>query len=421
MYKQGILAYDRSDSPTFSGNIVGSGDVDQLGGGTLTLSGINTYTGPTQVATGILQAGSAFAFGFNSAVGVASGATLALNNYNVSIGSLGDVSSAGGTVNDGTSGTATLTVGGNNATTIFDGTIVNGSAGSVALTKVGSGSLTLTGASTYGGNTTVNAGTLVAGNTSVITTGTTTVAAGTLEIDGTWNTPILNVNGGSTSLQGLGQLAGSGTLNLSSDGIYYNSATASTFAGAVTGSSSTVEVDGGTLTLSGNSNTYGAVTTVVAGTLVAANSSGSATGSSMVLVQNTATLADSAATTTPAISGAVNVNGGGGIAAVSSATMALSTLAFDYDNLPTPSVATFTLSGAATSNPIVMTTAGALTGGTGARRTSWSPLPARRRRERITSSSMLAPTPSPISIPRSRGRVVLPTPWSTTAGPVRST
>ena len=243
----------------------------------------------------------------------------------------------------------TLTIGADNTSPTFSGNLADGGGVTLSLKKVGSGTQTLSGTSTYGGATAVNAGTLLAGNSSSVTTGTTTVAAGTLEIDGTWNTPILNVNGGSPSQQGSGQLSGSGTLNLSSDGIYYNSTAASTFAGTVAGGSSGVEVDGGTLTFSGNSNSYGGGTTVAAGTLVAANSAGSATGSDTVLVENTATLADSAATTTPAVSGATSVNGGGGIAAVSTASMTFGNgLAFDADNAATASVATFRLSGAAT-------------------------------------------------------------------------
>jgi autotransporter-associated beta strand protein len=52
----GYLAFYRSDSLTFSGNISGSGYLYQIGyGGTLTLSGKNTYTGPTVVAGGTLR------------------------------------------------------------------------------------------------------------------------------------------------------------------------------------------------------------------------------------------------------------------------------------------------------------------------------------------------------------------------------
>src|SRR5262249_21521798 len=46
----GTLAFDRSDSVTFSGAISGTGGLVQSGSGTLTLSGQNTFQGATTVA-----------------------------------------------------------------------------------------------------------------------------------------------------------------------------------------------------------------------------------------------------------------------------------------------------------------------------------------------------------------------------------
>lgn len=50
----GTLAFKRSDSVTFPGVISGSGDVKQLGSGTLTLTGDNTYAGGTTISAGKL-------------------------------------------------------------------------------------------------------------------------------------------------------------------------------------------------------------------------------------------------------------------------------------------------------------------------------------------------------------------------------
>ena len=61
-------------------SISGAGGVQKLGTNLVRLSGVNTYTGPTNVTSGTLQAGSATALG--SATGatfVASGATLDIN------------------------------------------------------------------------------------------------------------------------------------------------------------------------------------------------------------------------------------------------------------------------------------------------------------------------------------------------------
>ena len=50
----GTLAFKRSDSVSFTGVISGTGTVAQLGGGSLTLSGVNTYSGGTTVIGGKL-------------------------------------------------------------------------------------------------------------------------------------------------------------------------------------------------------------------------------------------------------------------------------------------------------------------------------------------------------------------------------
>ena len=57
------LAFDRSDSATFGGVISGAGLVDQIGGGTTILTGVNTYTGGTTISAGVLEVAN------NSSVG----------------------------------------------------------------------------------------------------------------------------------------------------------------------------------------------------------------------------------------------------------------------------------------------------------------------------------------------------------------
>ncbi len=84
---------------------------------TLTLTGVNTYTGATTVNLGILKAGvvsvadASGAFGNNSAVTLANaaGASMNITGFNTQIGSL-----SGGGTNGGNAilGNATLTVGG---------------------------------------------------------------------------------------------------------------------------------------------------------------------------------------------------------------------------------------------------------------------------------------------------------------------
>jgi autotransporter-associated beta strand protein len=159
---------------TLSGGIGGNGGLTKIGSGILTLSGTSNYTGPTTVNGGTLQAGGAGVFAPLSTFTVAGGATLDLNSFAQSIGAL---AGAG----DVTLGSATLTAGGNNASTIFSGTI----SGTGGLTKAGTGTMTLTGTNNYTGATTVNAGTLEVDGSIANSSGVTVNSGGTLSGTGT--------------------------------------------------------------------------------------------------------------------------------------------------------------------------------------------------------------------------------------------
>lgn len=58
-----LLIFNRSNAYTLSNIISGAGVVSNVGTGTLTLSGVNTYTGGTLVEAGTIAAGNASAFG----------------------------------------------------------------------------------------------------------------------------------------------------------------------------------------------------------------------------------------------------------------------------------------------------------------------------------------------------------------------
>ena len=88
----------------FSGQIrdngAAGGRLEKTGSGTLRLSGANSYSGPTTVSAGTLQAGAAQAFSRNSAHSVATGATLDTGGFNQSMAALtnsGTVSLLGNT------------------------------------------------------------------------------------------------------------------------------------------------------------------------------------------------------------------------------------------------------------------------------------------------------------------------------------
>lgn len=129
--------------------------------GTTVLSAVNTYTGATNIVSGVVRVGVASQSGVGGALGNESavtlanvfGATLDLNGFDTRIGSLAGGGSAGGNV---TLGSGSLVVGGNNTSTVYSGVI----SGTGALIKVGTGTLDLGAENTYAGGTFVNEGVL---------------------------------------------------------------------------------------------------------------------------------------------------------------------------------------------------------------------------------------------------------------------
>ena len=124
-----VLAFNASDSLTYGGVISGSGGLTQLGPGTVTLPGSNTFTGTTIVAGGTLEIGNGGSGEFlaSAAVVLGSSATVAFNHADL------------------------LT---------YSGVISGGG----NLVKTGGGTLVLTAGNTYTGNTVVAGGTLQVGN-----------------------------------------------------------------------------------------------------------------------------------------------------------------------------------------------------------------------------------------------------------------
>ena len=124
----------------YTGAITGTGtSVVKLGSGTLVVSGASNFTGSTTISEGTLKLGAMDKWADDSAVSIASGATLDLNDFDDTVGSI----SGAGSI---TLGTGTLTAGGNNESTTYSG-IMSGAGG--RFTKQGDGVLTLSGANTY--------------------------------------------------------------------------------------------------------------------------------------------------------------------------------------------------------------------------------------------------------------------------------
>ncbi len=169
---------EASKRTTLSGTLAGAGNLTRTGGDLLILDyglGDNTHTGAWSLNDNTTRTDTPYAFNVNNAVTVGnSGAdTLNLNGNSQTIGSL-----AGSGKVDNTNVTAvTLTAGGNNSSTTFSGAIQETGGGAISLVKNGTGTNILSGANTYDGTTTVNAGGLRFNGDSSGVTGTVTVAA----------------------------------------------------------------------------------------------------------------------------------------------------------------------------------------------------------------------------------------------------
>ncbi len=122
-----------------------------LAAGSLSLQGANTYSGPTLIQSGLLQATLSAALSPNSTFTLTGGAL----DAGATTETLLSLSGTAGTVNILTGGS--LSVGANNANTTYAGAFT----GSGTFTKIGTGTLTLSGTgSTFAGNFVLQTGNL---------------------------------------------------------------------------------------------------------------------------------------------------------------------------------------------------------------------------------------------------------------------
>ncbi|HEY1190221.1 MAG TPA: autotransporter-associated beta strand repeat-containing protein, partial [Gemmata sp.] len=328
-----------------SGAISGASGLTVSGGGTLQLSGSgsNTYTGATVLATGtlVLDKTAATAVPGDLSIGTgstvqltqsdqiadgsniteASGATLNLNNFSDTIGTL-DLT--GATV---ATGSGTLTLGGNvttnasSTTSFISGnldlggatrtfTVADGSAGTdltvsasisgtgAGIIKAGGGSaMALSGDNTYDGTTTVSTGGVIVGHANALgaTTAGTTVASGaTLGFQGSLSfaaEPMTITGNGVGNLGALWSSSGTNTLTGSitlagNSFIGAESTAPMTISGGIDDQASSfaiTKVRSGVVTLAA-ANTFDGGATVSAGTLALSN--GAALGTGAVTVGN---------------------------------------------------------------------------------------------------------------------------------------
>ncbi len=230
------LIVGSAGSTTFAGVIDGSGGAGGLvkqGTGTLTLTGINFYTGGTTIDAGLIN--------FNSLGNFGSG-TITLNGGGLqwAAGNTIDVSSRlvlanGGGIFDTNGNTVTL---------------AGSFGGTGGITKAGAGILTLSGNNTYAGGTTVTGGLINFASAGNLGTGQIALNGGGLQ----WATG--NTTDISARLAPLG--AGGGTFDTNGNTV--------TLASAITGSGGLTKAGLGTLIL-GGTNSYSGGTTVSAGVL----------------------------------------------------------------------------------------------------------------------------------------------------------
>ncbi len=276
----GVLVFNRSDETSFGGAISGSGTIEQLGAGRVTLTGANTYTGGITISGGTLQIGDGGTTG-SIAGNVTNNGVLAFNrtgetSFGGTISGTGSIEQRGAgrvtlTGENVYTGTTTISAGvlqiGNGGTTgSIIGNVDNGGiltfnrsddigysgivSGTGGLNKEGNGRLVLTGENAYTGGTTISAGTLQIGN-------------------------------GGASGRIMGDVSNSGVL-------VFNRSDESSLGGAISGTGSIEQQGQGKVTLTG-ANTYTGGTTISSGTLQIGD--GGTSGSIAGDVSNIGTLA----------------------------------------------------------------------------------------------------------------------------------
>lgn len=287
---------------TISSGLTGSAGLTKAGAGTLTLSGVNSYSGGTFINAGTLSFSDPTAANAGSLPGgsitILNGATLQYTGASTGGFNRGFVLGSGTTTIAGTASSGGLNAGGGfsftgsgartlvldnvsgNAMT-FAGSLGDGTGGATSLVKNGSGSVNLNGtANTYTGNTTINGGSVLTnGVNRISTSGTVFLSAGAQ----------LRIGGDQTFANLQDGTGGGGTLNRNGVGTSIATIQSGSFSGRINDSAADriIAVNkstAGVLRLSGTVNTYTGGTTISAGTLLINNASGNALGLGAVSV-----------------------------------------------------------------------------------------------------------------------------------------
>lgn len=332
-----------NNNTTLAATFTSTGGITKNGSGRLFLTGTSTYTAtgaPTTIDAGTLNAaiiangGTASSIGQASnlatrlvfgggslqytgstaastdrlfTIGDANGDTATLDASGTSVGTLSFTN--GGAIAFGTTNAHTLTLTGTNTGNNTFSPVINDNTGATSVTKSGGGTWVVSGLNGYTGGTTISDGLLRANSSTAL--GST---SGTLNVNGTG---VLDLNGQNI---GVGNLTGTSNAKIWNNGVS-NAVTftigngnngGGTYAGLIAdnngasaGTVALTKTGNATITLTG-ANTYSGATQVNGGTLLVTNTTGSATGTSNITVNNSGTLGG-----TGTVSGAVDVKSGG--------------------------------------------------------------------------------------------------------------
>ena len=239
----GIIDVNSGTTLTYGGIMAGSGTFTKVDSGTLTLSGVNTYSGSTTITGGALAISADN--GLGAAPGSATAGHLTLNGGTLQ-------STADFTLNSNRGialGTSHGTINVGNGTTLS----YNGIAASNGnLTKSGTGTLVFGGANSYTGDTIISAGTFQTTGTLADTTDVSVSSGAIYDVDAT------------DTIQ---SLSGAGNVELASGITLTTGDTGNDeISGVISGAANLTKAGSGTLTLSGT-NTFTGDLTISAGTV----------------------------------------------------------------------------------------------------------------------------------------------------------